>query len=289
MTTIRISCSPDADDLFMMRALLEQRIDTGPYRFEIGTSPTDALNRLAAGKEAPEVIALSIAHYPAVSDRYLLLPHGGSLGEGYGPVVVSDPTAQRVGSIADLRTATIGVPGLTTTAWLVLRLILGPDHQARPVVIPIEPPSRIFEAVRDGEVDAGLVIHEGRLTFADEGTVSVVDLGVWWAEQTGGLPLPLGGNAIRRDLGPEVVAEVSDLLRQSIAHGLEHRDEAIAWLMRRGTALGSEAQIGEYLDMYANQRTLDYGPEGRQGVEELFRRAVAADLLQGPVEVEWAS
>lgn len=284
MHTIRISCSPDADDLFMVRALLEGQIDTGDYRFEIGTSPTDALNRLAAGQEAPEVIALSIAHVPAVADRYLLLPHGGSLGEGYGPVVVSPQPA----TIDDLRGSRIGIPGLTTTAWLVLRLILGEGADTEPVTIPIDPYSRIFEALRDGSIDHGLVIHEGRLTYAREGMHAVVDLGAWWAEATGGLPLPLGGNAIRRDLGPVAIAEISALLRASIAHALEHRDEAIAWLLARGGALDTPELVSEYLGMYANARTLDYGPEGRRGVEELFVRAAAAGLIEPVGQIDWA-
>ena len=275
MRTITLSCSPDADDLFMVRALLEGAIDTGPYRFEIGMSPTDALNDLAAGARGPDVIALSVAHYPAVADRYRLLPHGGSLGEGYGPVVVGRGPAE----VDALRHATIGVPGLTTTAWLVLRLILGPKATARPVVIPIVPHERIFDAVRDGEVNFGLVIHEGRLTYERHATHAIVDLGVWWAEQTGGLPLPLGANAIRRDLGEDVIREVSELYRRSIRHALEHRDDAIAWLLDRSGALDTPEQVSRYLAMYANQRTLDYGPEGREALKVLFERAVAAGLL----------
>lgn len=284
MHTIRISCSPDADDLFMVRALLEGRIDTGDYRFEIGTSPTDALNRLGEGRDAPEVLAISIAHYPAIADRYQLLPHGGSLGEGYGPVVVGRSRA----SVEALRHTRIGVPGLTTTAWMVLQLLLGEGSGVEPVVIPIEPYDRIFEAVRDGSVDFGLVIHEGRLTFEDEGTHAVVDIGAWWAEQTGGLPLPLGGNVIARHLGEEHVRAISDLYRASIAHALEHRDEAIDWLLSRGGPLGTRERVSEYLSMYANERTLDYGEPGRRGVEVLFTRAAEAGLLPSVPEVDWA-
>ena len=268
----------------MVRALLEQRIDTGDVRFEIGTSPTDALNRLAEGGDAPEVLAISVAHYPAIADRYQLLPHGGSLGEGYGPVVV----AKHPGSVADLRGKRIGVPGLTTTAWMVLQLIVGPDADIQPVVIPIEPYNRIFDAVRSGEVDMGLVIHEGRLTYEAEGTHAVVDLGEWWAEQTGGLPLPLGGNVISRSLGEPLIREVSGYLRASIAHALEHREDAIAWLLARDGALKTREQVSKYLSMYANQRTLDYGTEGRAGVEALFQRAAEAGLLAPVPAVDWA-
>ncbi|MEN0061806.1 MAG: MqnA/MqnD/SBP family protein [Myxococcota bacterium] len=283
MTTIRLRCSPDADDLFMMRALLERRIDTGDYAFEIDTEPTDALNQLASDPGAPEVVALSIAHYPAVAHRYQLLPHGGSLGEGYGPVIVGKTSSLPSGKLR------MGVPGLSTTAWLVTRMWLG-DRLAdiEPVVIPIEPYSRTFEAVHQGEVDTALIIHEGRLTYEDEGLRSIVDIGEWWASDTDGLPLPLGGNAIRRDLDAATIQEVSDLLRRSIADALDHRDEAIAWLLARGGALKTEARVSQYLDMYANQRTLDYGEAGREGVRRLFERAVAAGFLDRMPPVDFA-
>ena len=271
MRTISLTCSPDADDLFMMRALLEGTLDTGDYRFEIQTSPTDALNRLASGEQGPDVLALSIAHFPRVADRYQLLPHGGSLGEGYGPVVV----AREPMTLEELRGLRVGVPGLTTTACTVLRMMV--DVEA--VVTPISPYSLIFDALREGRIDAGLIIHEGRLTFEDEGFVKVVDLGEWWAEQTGGLPLPLGGNAIRRDLGERVIGEVSALLRESIRLGLEDRDAAVQWLLARGGPLGTADRVGRYLDMYANARTLDYGPEGIEGVRVLLERAAAEGLL----------
>ena len=280
MRTITLACSPDADDLFMMRALLEGLIDTGDYRFEITTSPTDALNRLADGGEGPDVLAMSIAHYPRVASAYRLLPHGGSLGEGYGPVVV----AREPMSLADLRGKRVGVPGLTTTAYSVLRFMV---DDIEPVVTPITPYRLIFDALRSGEIDAGLIIHEGRLTFEDEGFVQVVDEGVWWAEQTGGLPLPLGANCISRRLDDVVTAEVSDLLRQSIAHGLEHLDDAVAWLLAKGGPLGTRSRVRQYLGMYANQRTLDYGPEGREGVRVYLERAAAAGFLPA-VEIDWA-
>lgn len=260
---IHLSCSPDADDLFMMRALLEERIHTGRYRFHIGTSPTDALNQVAASGTGPEVIALSIAHYPAVAKRYQLLPHGGSMGEGYGPVLVS----RRPRSLDSLQGAVIGVPGTSTTAWQVLSWIL----EARPSVVPISPYARIFEALRAGEIEAGLIIHEGRLTYEEEGSYKVLDIGEWWQEQTG-LPLPLGGNAIRRDLPLEERREISGLLRASIAHALQHREEAIAWLLAREGPLDTRERVSRYLDMYANERTLDYGEAGRAGIRELLRR-----------------
>lgn len=268
---IRVACSPDADDLFMMRALLENRIDTAGYTFEVDAHPTDALNHLASGSAPPEVCAISFGHYPAIADRYQLLPHGGSMGEGYGPVVVArEPMAPE-----DLAGVRVAVPGLTTTAWAVLRMI-APGIE--PVVVPIVPYQRIFEALRGGEVDAGLIIHEGRLTWSDEGFHKVVELGTWWREHIGELPLPLGANALRRDLPEADRIAVSDLLRQSIVHALDHRDDVVQWLLDRGGALSTAERVSEYLHMYANARTLDYGPEGRDGIQVFFERAVAAGV-----------
>lgn len=276
--TLRVACSPDADDLFMMRALLLGLLDTGDLRFDIRTEPTDALNRLAATDEV-EVLALSIAHWPRVADRWRLLPHGGSLGEGYGPAVV----AREPLTLAQLTGRRVAVPGLTTTSWAVLRTLV----DVVPVEISIVPPERIFEALRGGEVDAALVIHEGRLTFEREGFVAVADLGVAWAERTGGLPLPLGGNAIRRDLPEDVQVEASRLLRASIAHGLAHRDDAIAWLLARGGPLRTPAEVDRYLGMYANERTLDYGHDGREAVQVLVDRGAAVGLWPARA-VDWA-
>lgn len=275
---VRVAHSPDADDLFMMRALQLDLIPTGPWRFELRTAPTDALNRLASTDEV-DVLALSIAHWPHIADRWQLLPHGGSLGEGYGPVVVArEPT-----SLDALRGRRVAIPGTTTTAWAVLRQLV----DVEPVEIPIVPYARVFEALRAGEVDAALVIHEGRLTYAAEGFVALTDIGEAWAARTGGLPLPLGANAIRRDLGPEAIAEISALLRASIAHALEHRDEAIAWLLDQGGALRTAEALDRYLAMYANARTLDYGPEGRAGVEALIAGGAQVGLWPART-VDWA-
>lgn len=275
---IRVSCSPDADDLFMMRALLEGLIDTGPYSFVIDTSPTDELNRLGEG-EGPEVLAISIAHYPKVADRYLLLPHGGSMGEGYGPIVV----AKEPMTLESLAGKRVAVPGLSTTAWAVLRMMVPVD----PVVTPITPYHRIFEAMRNDVVDAGLIIHEGRLTYEDEGFHAVADLGAWWSHITGGLPLPLGGNTLRKDLPIEVQVEVSALLKASIAHGLENRDDSIAWLLARGGALKTAERVSQYLDMYANARTLDYGRDGKIAIATLLEQGAAMGLFP-EVDVQYA-
>ena len=181
MKEITLSCSPDADDLFMVRALLDGRIDTGSYSYVIDTQPTDSLNRLASG-DGPDVVAISVAHYPAVAKGYQMLPHGGSMGENYGPVVVA-PSPM---TVEELRTKRIAVPGLTTTAYTTLRMIT----DFIPEVVPITPYERIFEAIERSEVDAGLIIHEGRLTYEDRGLFKVLDLGEWWHTHTQGLPLP---------------------------------------------------------------------------------------------------
>lgn len=281
---ISLSVSPDADDLFMVRGLLEGRIDTGRYRFEIGSSPTDALNRLASSADAPEVLAISIGHYPQIADRYQLLPHGGSMGEGYGPVVVSTTP----GTLDDLHGRKLAIPGHTTTAWMVLRLLLGAGRVPDAVEIPIAPHERVFEALETGEVDFALLIHEGRLTYGTRGLQKVIDIGEAWAQTSQGLPLPLGANVIRRDLGPDTIRELSELMRQSIRFALEDREASIDWLLAKGGALSTRDQVSRYLSMYANERTLDYGEDGRKAIELLFRRAVDAGFLSAMPPVDFA-
>ena len=271
---IRIAFSPDSDDIFMFWALLSGKIDTEGLEFEAERADTETLNARAAAGEL-DVVAVSIARYPAIARDYLLLRHGMSVGRGYGPVVVA-PHAR---DLASLEGARIGVPGLRTTAYLVLRLLL---PRFEPVVVPISPYSRSFEAVRTGEVDAALLIHEGRLTYAREGFACVCDLGEAWARETGGLPLPLGGNAIRRGLGPELVAKVSRLCHASIGWALDNRDEAM------GALLGSESRadlaldralLDRYLAMYANADTLSPPEDVRRAIAEMYRRAHAAGIL----------
>jgi len=275
--SVRCAISPDADDLFMFRALMLGLIPTEGLDLDIVTADTDALNKMASGAADYDVNAISIAWYPHLADTWQLLPHGGSVGRAYGPIVV----APRPMEVEDLRGLRIAVPGLTTTAWLVLSLIT--DFE--PVVVPIVPPERVFEALAEGRVDAALLIHEGRLTFKDHGLHGVLDIGQWWHDETG-LPLPLGGNVIRRSLGADRIATTSRVLRASIQHGLDHRDEAIAWLLERGGVLQDAAAVDRYLGMYANQDTLDYGADGRRAVDELLRRGAAAGLLPdtGPVD-----
>jgi 1,4-dihydroxy-6-naphthoate synthase len=284
VTTIRLAFSPDSDDLFMFWPLLHGRIDTRGYEFHHVRADTESLNQRAQ-KGDLDVVAISIATYPAVAKDYMLLPHGGSVGRGYGPVVVArEPIA-----LGDLRGKAIAVPGAGTTAYLVLRLLV-PDF--RPVFVPIQPYERVFRALREGDVDAALLIHEGRLTYEAQGFVRVIEIGRAWEERTGGLPLPLGGNAIRRALGPDTIADVSELLREGIRYGLSHRDELIDELLRAET----RAEVGlnrelldRYLAMYANADTLGYPDDARRAVEDLLLRGRAAGYVTDTFTgVEWA-
>ncbi|GDX82391.1 1,4-dihydroxy-6-naphtoate synthase [Deltaproteobacteria bacterium] len=259
--------SPDPDDLFMFRALIEGLVDPRGLTFDISTSDTDALNQMASGVGA-DINAISIAHYPRIASRYQLFRHGASVGRGYGPVVVA-LAGREPASLCGKR---IAVPGLTTTAWLVLRLLIG---EFEPVVTPIVPYSRTFDTLRSGAVDAALLIHEGRLTYPDEGCTALLDLGVAWAERTGGLPLPLGGNVIRRSLGPDVIARASAAISESIAHALAHRDAAMDWLIARGVTLQNRERLDQYLGMYANQDTLDMGDDGCEAVRRLLAEGAA--------------
>jgi 1,4-dihydroxy-6-naphthoate synthase len=281
--TVKLAFSPDSDDIFMFWPLLAGKIDAEGITFRAERADTETLNARAAAADI-DVVAVSIARWPAIAPSYLLLPHGMSVGRGYGPVVV----AATPRPLESLKGARIGVPGLRTTAYLVLRLLL-PAFE--PVVIPISPYARAFEAVRTGEVDAALLIHEGRLTYEREGMSRVVDLGEGWAALTGGLPLPLGGNAIRRGLGDGLVATVSRLCRASIAWSLAHRSEAIEALLAAETRQDLSldvATLDRYLSMYANADTLDAQPDVRRAVDELYARAHRAGLIPAAVRAEFA-
>jgi 1,4-dihydroxy-6-naphthoate synthase len=280
---IRIAYSPDADDAFMFWAIVQQRIDTQGLRFAWQRADTEALNRGAESTSAPDVSAVSMHQYAYLTDRYLLLPHGGSVGVGYGPVVVSR-RALKPEQLPGLR---IGVPGLRTTAYLVLRLLV-PNFDA--VVLPVAPFRRVFNALEQGEVAAALLIHEGRLLYEREGLHRALDIGEAWQELTG-LPLPLGGNVIARSLGPELIARVSDVLRESIRYALEHRDEVLHALVGAETREGvprEPALFDRYLAMYANQDTLDYGAAGRRAIADLLDRGHAAGIIPHAVTVEYA-
>lgn len=267
MTLIRVAHSPDSDDAFMFYALAKGLIPTGELQFEHVLADIETLNQ-AAFDGTYEVTAVSIHAYAHLDERYALLGSGASMGDGYGPVLVArEPrAAERLGELR------IAVPGRLTSAALALQL-WRPGLST--VILPFD---RIMPAVRAGEVDAGLVIHEGQLTWEDEGFSKIVDLGVWWAEETGGLPLPLGGNVIRRDLGAATCARVAELLKASIEHALAHREAALDHALAYGRGL-DRARADRFVGMYVNQLTVDYGERGRQAVQVFLRRALAQGLI----------
>jgi len=271
---IRLGHSPDADDAFMFWALAKNRIDTRGFEFEHVLKDIQTLNEWALEGRL-EVTAISLHAYPFVQDRYALLPHGASMGSGYGPVLV----ARRALTKDELRGVEIAVPGTMTTAFLVLRMVLG-DFAYR--VVPFD---EILDEVKNGDVEAGLVIHEGQLTYASEGLTKVIDLGEWWLLETG-LPLPLGANVARRDIGTERLHDLSEVLGESISTGLANRDEAIHYALQFGRGLDS--QLGDrFVAMYVNELTQDYGDEGREAVRELMRRGEAIGAFDRPVVVDF--
>jgi 1,4-dihydroxy-6-naphthoate synthase len=274
--TITVAHSPDSDDAFMFYALAEGRVDTEGLSFVHELSDIESLNRRAMAGELA-VTAVSFHAYTRLADRYLLLPHGASFGDGYGPVVVARAPIARE-RIASGQIA-VASPGEWTTAALALRL------WAPGVVTRSMPFDRIQEAVRAGEYEAGLLIHEGQLTFAEEGFTEVVDLGRWWKEETG-LPLPLGGNVVRRDLGPERIGRISRALSRSIEYGLAHRGAALDHAMRYARGLPRE-KADQFVGMYVNAWTQGYGEAGRRAVQLLLDRAHAAGLTPA-VTAEYA-
>jgi 1,4-dihydroxy-6-naphthoate synthase len=272
---ITVGHSPDPDDAFMFYALAHDKLDTGNLRFRHELQDIETLNRRALRGEL-EVTAVSIHAYVYLLDRYALLPSGCSMGDRYGPMVV----ARRPMKIGDLHTARLAVPGTLTTAFLALRLLL-PDGFAYEVM----PFDEILAAVVAGRFDAGLIIHEGQLTFHNQGLHLVVDLGVWWQDQTG-LPLPLGGNVVRRDLGPEVIRQISRLLKESIRYSLEHRDDALNYALRYARDM-DKALADRFVGMYVNDWTLDYGERGRAAVRRLLAEGHQAGVIPKPVAVEF--
>jgi len=273
--TIRVGHSPDSDDAFMFYALTHDKLDARGLRFVHQLEDIETLNRRALAGEL-EVSAVSIHAYAHLADRYALLASGSSMGDRYGPMVVTRDAA----SLADLRGQRIAIPGTLTTAYLTFQLCLGKD-----VPVVVMPFDQILPAVADGRVDAGLIIHEGQLYYGAKGLHKVVDLGQWWFEQTG-LPLPLGGNVVRRDLGDELVVEIARLLKASIQYALDHRPEALEYALRYARDL-DPALADRFVGMYVNEWTVDYGPRGREAVRTLMGRAEAAGLLPGPVDVQF--
>jgi 1,4-dihydroxy-6-naphthoate synthase len=265
---IRVGHSPDPDDAFMFHALANDAIPTGRYRFEHQLQDIETLNRRAFNGEL-ELTAVSIHAFAFLDDKYALCACGASMGDNYGPMVVArEPLA-----ISDLRGKTIAVPGTLTSAFLTLKLLLGDTFD-----YAVEPFDQILTLVEQGRYDAGLIIHEGQLTYASQGLQLVIDLGRWWYDETGGLPLPLGGNAIRRDLGEPVMSEVTELLRQSIQYGLTHRQDALRHAMQYGRDLDHE-KTDRFVGMYVNNWTLDFGPRGREAVRLLLRRGHQAGVI----------
>jgi 1,4-dihydroxy-6-naphthoate synthase len=275
-TRITVAHSPDSDDAFMFYGLASGQVDTGGVVVDQVLSDIETLNR-AAFEGRYEVTAVSFHAYAHLVDRYALLPHGASMGDRYGPIVVARPDGPR-----QVKGSRIAIPGTMTTAYLALR-IYEPDFEY--TVMPFD---EIQPAVREGQAEAGLLIHEGQLTYADEGLRKIVDLGEWWAEHSGGLPLPLGGNVIRRDLGPAMISKVSKMLHDSIAYALAHRPQAVEYALQFGRGL-DRSRTDTFVGMYVNDLTLSYGDRGRSAVEKLMSDAYEKGVIPQRVPVDFAT
>jgi 1,4-dihydroxy-6-naphthoate synthase len=271
---ITVAHSPDSDDAFMFYALAANKIQTGELEFKHVLSDIETLNQKALqGKY--EVTAISFHAYAYLTDKYALLTSGASMGDRYGPLVIS----KIVMKPEDLKGKRIAVPGTRTTAFLILKLF-EPDFSH--IAVPFD---QVFETVKRGRADAGLIIHEGQLTYADLGLHKVIDLGEWWHEETQ-LPLPLGGNAIRKDLGPMLMAQVSDVLRQSIQYALDHHDEALDYAMHFAGDMPKEL-ADKFVGMYVNARTLNYGEAERKAVQLLLDMGHRKKIIDQPVKIEF--
>ena len=274
MTTIHVAHSPDSDDAFMFYALASGKIDTEGLTYIHELQDIETLNQRAMRGEL-EITAVSIHAYAYLSDRYALLPHGASMGDRYGPRLVAREALTR----ADVRGKRVAIPGMLTSAYLALRLC---EPNFEPVVTPFD---QIEDAVVDGKVDLGLLIHEGQLTFAERGLHLVQDMGEWWFGETG-LPLPLGGNVVRKDLGDDLTRKISRHLRDSIAYGLQHRKGALDHAMQYARGL-DRSKADAFVGMYVNDWTLDYGDRGREAVKQFLQRGVDAGIITKPVTVEF--
>ena len=273
---ITVAHSPDSDDAFMFYGLASGAVETHGIEVDQVLADIETLNR-AAFDGRYEVTAVSFHAYAHLVDKYALLPHGASMGDNYGPIVVAKEDGAR-----EVKGRTIAIPGTLTTAYLALQLY---EKDFTHVVVPFD---EIEQFVLDGKADAGLLIHEGQLTYGDNGLRKIVDLGEWWSARTGGLPLPLGGNIIRRDLGPEMIAKVSKLLHDSIAYALAHRKDAVEYAQQFGRGL-DQARTDTFVGMYVNDLTLGYGERGRKGVERLMTEAFERGLIPQRVPVEFAA
>ena len=272
--TIHVAHSPDSDDAFMFYALAEGKVDTGGLTYVHELQDIETLNQRALRGEL-EVTAVSIHAYAYLTDRYALLPHGASMGDGYGPRLVARDPLER----ADVRGRRVAIPGPLTSAFLALRLY-------EPDFVPLPTPfDEIEDAVAQGEVDLGLLIHEGQLTYSDRGLHLVADMGAWWLKETG-LPLPLGGNVVRKDLGASITRDISRHLRASIAYGLEHRAGALDHAMQYARGL-ERSRADTFVGMYVNDWTLDYGQRGREAVRRFLQKGHEAGLIPKTVHVEF--
>jgi 1,4-dihydroxy-6-naphthoate synthase len=267
---IRVGHSPDPDDAFMFYALAHDKLDTGNLEFRHELQDIETLNRRALRGEL-EVTAISLHAYSHLLDRYALLPSGCSMGDRYGP----------------MKDVKIAVPGTMTTAYLALRLLLTSLGKSTPPNHEVIPFDEIIDAVASGKFEAGLIIHEGQLTFQNQGLHLVVDLGVWWQERTG-LPLPLGGNVVRRDLGPAVMSQISRLLKESIQFSLAHREDALTYALNFARDM-DRSLADRFVGMYVNEWTLDYGPRGQEAVRRLLEEGYKAGVIASPVEVEFVA
>ena len=272
---ISIAHSPDSDDAFMFYGLATNKVRVPGFRFTHELTDIETLNHKAIDEVFYDVTAISFHAYPYLQENYVLMPCGGSVGEGYGPMIV----ATRKLAMAELRKTRIAVPGTLTTAYLTLKLF---EPEIETAVVPFD---KIIPAVLSGEFDAGLIIHEGQLTYAKEGLLKLLDLGQWWREQTS-LPLPLGGNAIRRSLGSRVQRIATEALRDSIQHALDHREEALLYAMQFARDLDTPT-AHRFVGMYVNERTLDYGEDGRHAIAELLRMGHERGIIPIKAEVEF--
>lgn len=269
--------SPDADDAFMFYAMAKGLVNLRGHEYEHVLQDIETLNRRCRKGEL-DVSAVSFHAYTTLADEYTLLPCGASFGDGYGPCLVAKKKYSRV----EMKKLRIAVPGLLTSAYLTLQLYLGLPHgKFQAVVVPFD---KIQDEILAGKVDAGLIIHEGQLTYAEEGFTLCEDLGQWWARETGGLPLPLGGNVVRRALGPEVIGAVTGTLRESVRYGLDHRQAGVRHAMPLSRGM-DETRTDKFIGMYVNELTLDFGPRGRAGLKEFFDRSQAQGLIaRNPLE-----
>lgn len=276
-TLINIAHSPDPDDAFMFHALANDKIECGNYEFTHTLQDIETLNQRALKGEL-ELTAVSIHGYAYMTDKYAICSCGASMGDNYGPMVV----AREACSIEDLKGKKIAIPGKMTSAFLALNLLLGKDT----FEYEIHDFDQILNVVERGDADAGLIIHEGQLTYENQGLKLIVDLGEWWYELTDGLPLPLGANAIRKDLGQQVMDEVTAILKQSIQYGLDHREAALDHALQYGRDL-DRAKADKFVGMYVNDWTLDFGEKGREAVSLFLKKGHEAGIIPEPVDVEF--